>query len=68
MKSTWPIRDFLSFISALPLLEHLDMSGFFEEEGGQGPFAQKVVDLRHLVGLTYLDLSDNYLTQVCGTV
>jgi len=62
-----PVREFPSFINALPVLEHLDMSGFFEEDTGQGPAAQRVVDLKHLVGLTYLDLSDNYLMEVCGT-
>jgi len=54
-----PIRDFPSFISAVPLLEHLDISGFLEKEGGQVLVALKVVDLRHLFGLMYLDLSDN---------
>ena len=62
-----PVREFPSFINALPVLEHLDMSGFFEEDTGQGLVAQTVLDLSYLVGLMYLELSENYLITVCGT-
>jgi len=53
-------RELPAFLNALPALEHLNISGFFEQSNDES----KTVDLQHLVGLTYLDLSDNYLMQV----
>jgi hypothetical protein len=53
-------RELPAFLNVLPSLEYLDISGFFEENSDD----TKNVDLQHLIGLTHLDMSSNYLMRV----